>query len=517
MSSAIWPIIAGLMDQGTRFAGLGISGRNADTAVGWLNQFNDRLYPQMEDTGLPSFIYNNQHYTPQGSSTSDRINLDETFRTNTDFGQMLRDMQANITGYDDAAVRGLEAQRYDPMKRAEEVGAFLPDEPFNKYLTNELGRIGETSRGRLGQAKQAMSAQALSSGRSLEDVSGDVGNLEFADSISRGREVQGARANQEGMRAQTRQTRAGLQAGAVRDQVSTNAALEQAIAQTKAGEGSQMAGAIQSVGAMGTAAQQRDQGTKFDAMMNLLGINDDMKMKLLQMLQGNQTNQAQIKAGALVAPYMTQNTYGDAYRSYLAGNQPGPKGSTSFSLPLFMGGLGGSCLAAETELMTPNGPKSLFEIRPGDEVMGVDHKFHKVVAKDCGWYEGTEADTREFIQIVAIDRSGNRLTLVTSKDHLLGDKPAGQFKRHGRIAVAGDAKAWIAEIYPAAPRLTGDIMLEDDCPYLAEGFEVRSMIGKGGISRWREFLSKHPQTLAKPGMVSLKNNPDGVFCLVEES
>ena len=95
-------------------------------------------------------------------------------------------------------------------------------------------------------------------------------------------------------------------------------------------------------------------------------------------------------------------------------------------------------------------------------------------------------------------------------EHILGDRPAGQWKAGDKIVCDG-REATIAFVGNVPYHRSGDLMLEGNVPYLANGFPVVSMIGEMGLDEFRKNIRNEGATQYGKYWVSDQNANDGVW------
>jgi hypothetical protein len=122
------------------------------------------------------------------------------------------------------------------------------------------------------------------------------------------------------------------------------------------------------------------------------------------------------------------------------------------------------CIGEDSELTTLEGPKSLKDIKVGDEVLTDTGFFKRIVAKHLGNYKG-EWD-KVFVNLMHEGRS-----IVASRDHVIDGRRADEW------IVDGEA-TW----KPCGPMRVGDILVEGEHDYMANGFAVRSLIGPDDLA-----------------------------------
>lgn len=122
------------------------------------------------------------------------------------------------------------------------------------------------------------------------------------------------------------------------------------------------------------------------------------------------------------------------------------------------------CIGEDSELTTLEGPKSLKDIKVGDEVLTDTGFFKRIVAKHLGNYKG-EWD-KVFVNLMHEGRS-----IVASRDHVIDGRRADEW------IVDGEA-TW----KPCGPMRVGDILVEGEHDYMANGFAVRSLISPDDVA-----------------------------------
>ncbi len=190
--------------------------------------------------GTPSFSFGGM---TAGGAASDGFNVDEYFKpsgsvrnqfmdaygsgynysrlANTDVAGTLAGGTSRASGY-------LDREFTDPTSRAEQVGSFYQPEQFNAFLDNQLQQVGAASRERSTTNRQNLVSRALASGRSLEDVQGQLDAMQMSEDQARATQATGASAAAEGMRAERSLAQANAEAGALQTQAGINAQLAKA-------------------------------------------------------------------------------------------------------------------------------------------------------------------------------------------------------------------------------------------------------------------------------------------------
>jgi hypothetical protein len=147
-------------------------------------------------------------------------------------------------------------------------------------------------------------------------------------------------------------------------------------------------------------------------------------------------------------------------------------------MPQWPGGPKGNaqlCVDGASRLVTPDGPRRLADIRIGDEVLTPCGEFRRVVDKDFGsvWDERRN----DYVRI-----STPRGSIVLTRDHIIGGKPAGQW-RDGDVMTLRNGEVISVTVRPATSEVSGDLRLEGDAEYVTSGgFVVGSMMSRFGTS-----------------------------------
>lgn len=495
------PAVDGIFNLGSTIFGNQVARERAGEANALIDTFNTDIDAERDLWGQSDIF--------GGMLDQNRFGGDQ-FRTTTDFGQMLQGMQ-NDLGQTQGRVDDLFNRSYtDPRSVARQAGSYISDIGTDAYERDAINDISSASRGRFAQGQSDLIGRALGQGRGLGDTRDAMAALRYGEGVNRSNAIDSVMANAEGMRNQNMQMRGQLQNSALMGQIGTNAQLVGAHAGLTSELGSQGASARYNVGALKTATEDQDQTQGFDAYMNMLNAaqtqNSDAWNKaqtLLGMKQQNILTQAGITAGTpFTIPQMTlgrdmaQNLL---QQQAIGASRQSQKASVSFL------GIGGGCIDANTEVLTPRGPVVLAGIVPGDSVMGEDRKYHEVLAKDCGTVpeEGQKTMVRICTKTACID---------ATPDHVIGGKPAGQWRPGDRIAT-DDGHETVQSIVESAYRVSGDLILEDNIPYLAGGFVVHSNIGRNGLAAWRESVSESGCEL--DGYMVSPDNPNGVWAKME--
>lgn len=163
--------------------------------------------------------------------------------------------------------------------------------------------------------------------------------------------------------------------------------------------------------------------------------------------------------------------------------------------------LNASCIGADSEVLTPFGPKEIGDIEPGDAVLGEDNQFHEVVAKDCGFdYEGDKAD---LFEIICGDAG-----ICATGNHMIEGVPAEHWCVDDRITFNGDIDR-VTKVNRVPYREVADIMLAGNVHYIANGFVIHSVIGAQGVDQYRKHLAEFGTE--QDGYLRFNKNPEGCW------
>ena len=481
------------------------------------------------------------------------------FQSSTDFESLLASMRGDISGKTGEGLDWLQSgtadalgllsdASLDPEGRANTAMGYVSDVDTNAFERDAINSISSESRNRLGNSSGSTIANILSRGGSLGESRGALDALKYNESIARSNAIDSVAADAAGMRNENMQYRAGIGANALSAADSMNAGLatsgagiQSASAQSGAnllsGAGQALSNASLGVGQFQNASDRSDQENVLSAYMNQLSAagtegafehdqqvgnisrgntalmnmlaaemnSTQFKSGLMQMFaqagQQNAISRAGLRMGTDYAiPQGSGFTEGaNNYMQMQAmDNQPDQK--EGFSTPLF----GMSCVDSRTRVTTDRGETMLSDVQRQDRVLGTDGCFRRVVAKDCGVV--TEEQQHEMTSIGTLDGDSIRIT----PEHILGDRPAGQWKAGDKIVCDG-REATIAFVGNVPYHRSGDLMLEGNVPYLANGFPVVSMIGEVGLDGFRKNIISEGATLHGKYWVSDHNANDGVW------
>ena len=457
-----------------------------------------------------------------GTGDSGRnMNLDEYFAPSAS----VRDAWGSNygSGYDFSGLTGrandpLAQQIADPNAVAKDVGAFLPTQSTSDYLASQLDTIGRSSQASYQNAMNNYTSAGLQSGRSLDELGGGQALLAFQNQANAAGQAQQARAGTEAMRNDLLKTRAGLQSNAYMSQRGINAQLAGQQSSNIADLGSKEANAYMEAAKAATGATESDISNQaagktnaFNAFRQFQGDDQAIANLIMQMRQAGTSQGAGILAGIPVTYNPITSGLNQGYANDVQASMK-PKSSSGFGATIF--GTGGSfssgCIDADSTVTTKDrGEVTIRDIEPGDSVKGADGAFHRVLAKDCG------SDDRGH-GMVRIAVGPN--VIVATPDHKLDSRPAGAWSAHEMIEMVGGVDC-IDSVAHVAYRECGDLMLEDGVDYVANGFHVRSQIGRNGLDAYRRTIQMNPElggSTQEDGIVRAVANPRGVWALIEE-
>lgn len=124
------------------------------------------------------------------------------------------------------------------------------------------------------------------------------------------------------------------------------------------------------------------------------------------------------------------------------------------------------CIHDLSVITTSKGPMPLVEVNVNDRVMGLDGKFHRVLAKDCG--EPHPERRYDYMRIETKNRA-----IILTRDHVIEKKRADQYRTGEKIPTVS-GPVYIHKIEFVDPVPSGDLLLEGSDGYIANGFPVKS-------------------------------------------
>ncbi len=137
---------------------------------------------------------------------------------------------------------------------------------------------------------------------------------------------------------------------------------------------------------------------------------------------------------------------------------------------------GYACVDESCQVVTRAGPRSIGDIRIGDEVLTPGGEFRRVIDKDFGriWNQRRN----DYVQI-----STPAGSIVLTRDHFIGGRPAGEWGDGGAMTLRSGEVASVT-VRPATSEVSGDLRLEGEADYVtAEGFVVGSMLSRYAASQ----------------------------------
>ena len=214
---------------------------------------------------------------------------------------------------------------------------------------------------------------------------------------------------------------------------------------------------------------QGDQAS-WDAMMGYGGMQQQLMSQILGMRAGLVGQGADMTANTPTIIPQFGPAMDQMLSMWLAGGVggdiPGPK--PSGGLTLFGFGASGGCIDGACRVPTPNGLRRLRDIEVGDEVYGADGEVRGVVRKDYG----TVPPERQHDHVAIHTSSG---TIRATRDHVIGGRAADEWKTDDEMPMMRGT-ATVLAVEPCAYVWSGDLELEDNADYIADGFVVSSQI-----------------------------------------
>ncbi len=411
----------------------------------------------------------------------------------------------------------LRGARLEPGSLFGQVG--FPEADFDDRLKSALGGISASARGDVTRTRESQSARALASGRSLSEAQATSDAAVRSVEQGAGLRAQGARATFEGLGLQHGLTRASLQSGLATEEARINQGLDQAAASIQGGAnvaaggleeaslgrqlgaGLGLEGLRKDIGGFNTAtdvgiaqllggfsgADRTRGGNEQIAAMNALGMLLGVGVQERGIDAGLTGGAANILAGTERGFMPFRPLVNDAFGQWLMKQQidaqkGGGGGSFDFSSDLggILGGLIGMatkamvCVDAHSLIAAPKGPKMLAEVQVGDEVYDADWEVRKVVRMDLGI--PLEKDQDKYVSIVTTNGA-----ITLTKDHVVAGQEAGKWGLHEQMNLATNVEPTstvIVSIDPCECHLSGDLMLEGNADYIANGFPVASKLGE---------------------------------------
>jgi hypothetical protein len=190
-----------------------------------------------------------------------------------------------------------------------------------------------------------------------------------------------------------------------------------------------------------------------------------------------------------------------------------PEQKSGFGFSVFGTGVNTSCVDENALINTDRGLVRLADIAPGEMVLGHDKKYHRVIAKDCGWVPNDEIEATVRIRATVDDKTpfAGKGNLAVTVSHPINGKRADQLQEGEDIG-----GAIIRSIEPWHYLAVGDLHLENGGGYYANGVPVDSVLAKAPSGEYRKYLEDRMNLRRWNGWLLSEANPTGVFVLDEE-
>jgi len=470
----------------------------AQEAVGRLDADRERVPTTADVTremGLPGVRAPGYTYQPEGSAGtidlqdwfSTPVGASQAFKTALGRGFDFNDLNKRVSGQ-------IDEGRVDPGQLSDRIGGFydagMPE--TDAWLKEQALNTEDASKGRLSTALARGRASTLARGGTLEETADLDEAIQMSEGQARGREVAGQEAAAENMMNQARVAKAGAQSTAMTQAeginaqlASTKASLTARLGETQANQIMTAAQSLASILLNEANIADQDKVQMWGALTDEIsrqfaakGVETQYEtMDLNRMLQA-----AGITAGQSV-PMLQMSPFSDAtqnWMQYSALSQE-PKTGSNFSASILGtgGGFGSSCIDGRAIVLVRNGKKLLGLVKVGDEILAADGKFRKVLAHDFGTAPGHE-------QTDMIELRTERSVIVGTPEHRLQGKPLSDWSPGDAIQVNGEPDRVMA-LHKVSYVPAGDVMLEGNVAYIANGFEVDSVIGAMGLEKWHEI------------------------------
>jgi hypothetical protein len=208
----------------------------ARESMGMLDEFASGFDTSTLTRGMPTILMGGRKFGLPGADPNSIMDLDTAYGSVGSAADRFE--QEYGDGYDFDALSGrvegiLSGAWMDRGKAAHEVGKLFGEKDFGEYLNQAMGEIGAASEVRARQASDRLLGEGFRSGRSLEEMQGGLGAIDYGESMSRSTQAQGARAKQEEMQTGWDAQRVGAQSSAWMRQGELNTALAQAQAEAE--------------------------------------------------------------------------------------------------------------------------------------------------------------------------------------------------------------------------------------------------------------------------------------------
>lgn len=369
--------------------------------------------------------------------------------------------------YDWSGLRGgvedyIKSGKVDAQDLSRSVGEYFSEADTDAFEKAGLADVAAASDARSRARTEGAVGTSMARGRGLDEIGDMLDAMNYQENVSRGGQALGISAQAEQMRNQTRLARAGAQAQARMAGENINAELT--------GMGANLFGNI--------GMAEADTGLR--AALGESATNTDNANRAFNL----DTTRAGIYTGVPYALFQGSgfNQGAQNLLQWQAINKP-PKSSTGFSLGVkgYEGGFQSGCVDGDSTVFTPLGGKPLEFVSPADMVMGADGNYHKVIAKEYGFV--SEHERVPHLRIWC-----GRSQVTITEDHPIQGKAAKDWRVGDMIEVNGEPLR-ITAIERASYHVSGDLCLEGNVPYIANGFAIDSVLGKD-LDAYRKLI-KH--------------------------
>lgn len=369
----------------------------------------------------------------------------------TDFGELQQTVSNEI-----------ERGRVNARLLGRDIGEYFSDADTDAFEKAGLADIAAGSDARSRARTQQAVGSAMARGRGLDEIGDMLDAMQYQEDVARGGQALGVKAQAEDIRNRTNLARAGAQSQAHMAGVGINAEM----ARTGAGLASNI-GLSEADSVLRAALGESALGQQnADRLMNLdlskAGIYTGVPYALFQGTGLNQGVNNLLQWQAINKPPKTSSGFSGGAFGFSAGFQSG-------------------CIDGDTLVFTPLGGKSLEFVSPRDKLLGSDGDYHAVTAKDYGMVP--ESERVPHLRIWA-----GRKQITLTEDHEIEGKPAKDWKV-GEMIQVDDEPLKITSIERAVYRVSGDVCLEGNVPYIANGFVVNSVIGKN-LDEYRKLIKQ---------------------------
>jgi len=486
----MWPWIAGIIGALAPLLGYGLDRGAADRAneqqrlrTDEANRMLEHLISQFSGGGTRS------EREGRGGLTVRPHETDSGIPSGADLVSRLG-MPTFMLGGEPFEMEGADPNRFLDLDEYFDTGYETND--FSDYLQAALGAIGAGSGARTQAAREQGVAQALASGRGLEDAMGGVTGLEFGEQQFRAGEASKALGNQAGLAEQSNQF------GASMTMAERQAAMNTLGNYLNIGEGSQQF-------SEGLSAQMQQQ---LNSLMAALTSQQASQLAGIQDIVPMPGNYITASAQGAISPWQMMMM-----------RSPEPKSSFGAGLGFgdeSFGNLGPStnigwgCIDGDAEVVTQRGPMALRLVAPDDSVLCDDGAYHVVLAKDYG--DVPEGSRTPFIRVRT-----ETCDLVLTEDHPIGAKQAKWIVPGEKLPVGSDGLIeTVLQVAPAEYRKSGDLMVDGDARVLFNNLPVNSQLAAGGLNEYGRHIENNLGGIVQDGRVHSAANPKGVWAVAEK-